>query len=530
MINHSRQRKLTGILLAVMMLLSNVMPVFAEVTTAEPAPLVSASPAPEVVVTATPVPSTPVPVTQVPATPVPATPIPVTKAPVTAEPVTAAPATATPAPAASAAPTESVAVTTQTPAPAGPSLSEPLVTVEPSAAPSPAASATIAPAAPQEPTAEPVVSAAPTQTPSVTAVPSSEPTAEVTDAPAVTEQPVDGQVSLTPQQESLVGVCLSVGNFSMMSLLIAESGIPNLYTVRIAYLDEAGVMVTEPYLAIIEAGKSLSVASPAINGYMTTTSVVDVPAISANFSQTVTYTTTPSTYTVNHLQESLDGASYVKVENETLSGVQGNLTNARAKQYAGFVEYPITQQIIAPENSTVVEVKYWRVTYSINFSTTTEGSAVPSITKKFGAPISSSEISQNPIRKGYTFLGRDWNNDGLYTSADIAPTAMEAQNRTVKAIWQAGMTEYRIIYWAQNANDNNYTPTATLKTQGLTGTVAAADYLSGTAGTTYYYGNATGAGTAPMTAAEFAELQYFITSSKQTNELHLYAKPDSVRQ
>ncbi len=486
-----RLRKWTGLLLAVIMLFSQVLPVVAEVVLEEPTPLVEVSSAPPVEEVA---PKAMADDTPPPVTPITATPL-VSKAPVEATPVvTETPVEATPV--VTNAPVEETPVMTETPdATETPVDSTPQVTASPAPEatepmPHSTTPATDAPVSTQPSTEEPVVS----------------------QAPIANEEP-----GLTQEQESLVGVRLSVSNFNMMSRLINQNDIPNLYKVRIDYVNEAGAAVIEPYLAIIESGKSLTVTSPDVVGYTTALKTVEVTAIAQDFNQSVLYTVTPSTYQVRHLLESLDATSFDLQETETLSGVQGNLSEARAKKFDGFVEYPITQQVVLADNSTVVEVKYWRVTYTLNFSTTIEGSFAPAISKKFGAPIAVSEIPQNVTRPGYTFLGWDWNQDGLFTADDKAPLSMEAKNQTVHAVWQPALSSYLIIYWVQNPNDNNYTPFARLSQTAATGSLAAADYLSGSSASPYYYGKAIGAGNAHMTAAEFAETDYYLQQSKQND-------------
>lgn len=74
-------------------------------------------------------------------------------------------------------------------------------------------------------------------------------------------------------------------------------------------------------------------------------------------------------YTVKHFKEKLDGSGYEEVaeDAETLHGRTDSDTNAVAKSYVGFTALAINQQKIAPDGSTVVEVKYDRALIKITW-------------------------------------------------------------------------------------------------------------------------------------------------------------------
>ena len=78
---------------------------------------------------------------------------------------------------------------------------------------------------------------------------------------------------------------------------------------------------------------------------------------------------TDTAYTVKHLLENLDGTGYEEVveDAETLQGTTDALTSAAAKSYEGFTAQTIAQVAIAPDGSTVVEVKYDRNAVAITW-------------------------------------------------------------------------------------------------------------------------------------------------------------------
>ena len=72
-------------------------------------------------------------------------------------------------------------------------------------------------------------------------------------------------------------------------------------------------------------------------------------------------------YTVVHWWENADDNEYSYHESESLNGTTGELTAATAKTYEGFTAQPITQETIAGDNSTIVNVYYKRNEYAVKF-------------------------------------------------------------------------------------------------------------------------------------------------------------------
>lgn len=94
----------------------------------------------------------------------------------------------------------------------------------------------------------------------------------------------------------------------------------------------------------------------------------------ANFSEITTSTTVyagwkaaDTTYTVIHWQENADDNGYSYKESETKQGASGKQTAATAKSYLGFTAQTITQETIAGDGSTIVNVYYKRNLYEVKF-------------------------------------------------------------------------------------------------------------------------------------------------------------------
>ena len=108
---------------------------------------------------------------------------------------------------------------------------------------------------------------------------------------------------------------------------------------------------------------------------------------------------TPNTrtqYTVIHWQENANDDDYSFAESETQYGTTGAQTSAAAKSYTGFKAQPITQQTIAGDGSTIVNVYYKRNVYDVKFYRNTGSESRPTwveienlrITAKYDAGIS----------------------------------------------------------------------------------------------------------------------------------------------
>ena len=127
---------------------------------------------------------------------------------------------------------------------------------------------------------------------------------------------------------------------------------------------------------------------------------------------TLTANWTPNTdtaYTVKHLQEKLDGSGYslMSSDTETLHGTTDAATNAQAKSYAGFTAQAIEQKTIAPDGSTVVEIKYNRntvkITWMIDGAASEEG-------YKYGA-MPSHEAPSKAADETYTYEFAGWDSE-----------------------------------------------------------------------------------------------------------------------
>ena len=153
-----------------------------------------------------------------------------------------------------------------------------------------------------------------------------------------------------------------------------------------------------------EPGKTLTLSQvPTRNGYTfdgwydadgnPVTTVSETATVTAHWKAN-----SKTEYTVIHWQENANDDGYSLKETETQKGKTGSETKAAAKEYDGFTAETITQQTIAGDGSTIVNIKYKRNIYDVKFYSYSSGwgwEYSPSqeytslrITAKYGANIS----------------------------------------------------------------------------------------------------------------------------------------------
>lgn len=163
--------------------------------------------------------------------------------------------------------------------------------------------------------------------------------------------------------------------------------------------DANGGSYTAPVFYANGTAAAAPVTNPTLPGYSFDGWYLDKECKNpADFSKITTSTTVyagwkaaDTTYTVIHWQENADDNGYSYVESETKQGASGKQTAARAKSYLGFTAQSITQETIAGDGSTIVNVYYKRNVYDIKFYERSQNkwNEITSIciTAKYGAKI-----------------------------------------------------------------------------------------------------------------------------------------------
>ena len=205
------------------------------------------------------------------------------------------------------------------------------------------------------------------------------------------------------------------------------------------------------------------VKSPVVVGYTAEHAEITVGGenIQADQNFTVKYTPAVVKFSVKHLLQNVSNDEYTQDgDPEIRNGNTGDAVGETLeKQYPGFysLKYDATVKI-AGDESTVVEVKYDRYYYLINFNLD-GGYGVEPIYARYGAPVNVG----NPQKPGYTFTG--W-------SEEIPKTMPVIENPlSFTANWEKGTAGFTVVFWYENANDVGYS---------VAGTFTPADVAPGT--------------------------------------------------
>lgn len=237
------------------------------------------------------------------------------------------------------------------------------------------------------------------------------------------------------------------------------------FTITINYVDNKDQQVADPWTATVMAGSTYQsvIKSPVVVGYTAEQAEITVGGenIQENQNFTVKYTPAVVKFSVKHLLQNVSNDEYTQDgDPEIRNGNTGDAVGETLeKQYPGFysLKYDATVKI-AGDESTVVEVKYDRYYYLINFNLD-GGYGVEPIYARYGAPVNVG----NPQKPGYTFTG--W-------SGEIPKTMPVIENPlSFTANWEKSTAGFTVVFWYENANDVGYS---------VAGTFTPADVAPGT--------------------------------------------------
>lgn len=243
------------------------------------------------------------------------------------------------------------------------------------------------------------------------------------------------------------------------------------YTITVKFVYADGTLVADPYVATIEAGGAFTttVKFPESVGYLpywesdeqsTTERMLTFPAIDQDYTYTVTYKPTIVKYQVHHLIQNILDDNYTLYTTTEKQGLNGSLIADCAIDIDGFSALYYDKDVkIAADGSTEVEVYYDRNYYLVSFDLN-GGYGVDPIYTRYGATVSVGK----PTRPGYVFDGWKLVSCGGETpSADqeaayslVNSITVPFMNLKYQAQWKTSDTTYTVVYWTENANDDNY--------------------------------------------------------------------------
>lgn len=254
------------------------------------------------------------------------------------------------------------------------------------------------------------------------------------------------------------------------------------YTITVNFVYENGDIAFEPFAASIEAGGNYTetVDFPDIVGYLpylgdneesTDSYKINVKNISSDITYTVTYKPTIVDFKIYHYIQNILDDNYELHSVTFASGLTGNTVgNNRNIDIDGFSMLYYDKDVkIAADGSTEIEIYYDRNYYLMYFDLK-GGYGTDPVYTRYGATIS----VNTPTRAGYVFTGwnlvecgrKNENGNIVYTAAtedekakynlNNASIALPCMNLKYEAVWEAVETTYTVVYWTENANDNNY--------------------------------------------------------------------------
>lgn len=244
---------------------------------------------------------------------------------------------------------------------------------------------------------------------------------------------------------------------------------PDTYHIRINYVFENGEQAANPWTAKLAAGSSYSatVVSPAIVGYAPDQANVEVKVtnIDGDVVYKVIYKPSEVNYTVHHYVQNTMDDGYTLVDTATgkaFTSARVSSLGDLSKEYEGCYSLLYDGDVrIAADGSTVIDIKYDRYYYLLNFDLD-GGYGVEPIYARYGAPVSAG----TPAKAGYKFVGWDKN----------LPATVPANNDKFKAQWTADKAGFTVVFWYENADPET---DGTYK-YSVAGTYKPADVPSGT--------------------------------------------------
>ena len=185
-------------------------------------------------------------------------------------------------------------------------------------------------------------------------------------------------------------------------------------------------------------------------------------SVTGNMTINVLYVAGQAKYTVEFYFQNIDDDEYTKDETKTttLEGDVNAYTNAVATAYPGFTAEKFEQQQITPDEKTCIKIYYTRNYYMVQFNSNGGVNGPAPVYAKYGAQL---QVPAAPTKTGYRFQGWYYNDDQLVDGKTVDG------NVTYTAGWtpisdKAGVT---VVYWGQNANDDEYSYYGAVSLPGL---------------------------------------------------------------
>lgn len=170
-----------------------------------------------------------------------------------------------------------------------------------------------------------------------------------------------------------------------------------------------------------------------------------------------------ATYTVKHYQqntEDITDNNYTEFESETLSGITGQQTEAKAKTYIGFASAKaFEQQPIKADSSTVISIYYDRLTYTVTWMN--GDTKLKDETLRYGAMPNYKGDTPTKEGTGHTYTFTGWSPEPSEVTGNVTYTAQFSDS----------LNTYNITYEMNNGTNAPGNPSS--YTYGTAVTLAA---------------------------------------------------------
>lgn len=245
------------------------------------------------------------------------------------------------------------------------------------------------------------------------------------------------------------------------------------HTIIINYVYGDNSLAFEPYIATIEDGGQFTetVASPDIVGYEpfilkdgryepAQTVELNYDRVTADDEFTVVYRPALVNYMVNHYTQNVLDDYYELSQTTTGTALTGSQVPDCAIHIDGFSVLYYEHLTVAADGSTVIEIKYDRNYYLVDFDMA-GGYGVEPVYTRYGATVGVNA----PTRVGYVFAGWELVKIGGNEPTETDKTQYDINGRPItvpdkslsyRAKWITAETTYTVVYWKENADDTNY--------------------------------------------------------------------------
>lgn len=276
-------------------------------------------------------------------------------------------------------------------------------------------------------------------------------------------------------EQAPVGNLIGMQNVNLMKDSADNLGI---CTIVINYLFDNGSMAFEPYGATVAKGSDFNavVTSPSVIGYVpyqrtgddyvtAETVTLNYTNIQSNITINIIYEPALVNFSVHHHLQNLYDDSY-SIEPSFVTNSQALtetiVPDGLAMEMPGFKALAYEKLTVAADGSTVVEIRYDRNYYLVDFEMS-GGYGVEPVYTRYGTELGANQ----PVRHGYVFGGWELVSYGGETPTNEQKSVYDingagrtievpAANLRYRARWTAQQTTYTMVFWKENAEDNGY--------------------------------------------------------------------------